>query len=285
MRRSYLDTRLGQVHCASTGSPAAQPVVLLPQAGRSWTMHSALMAELSDTYRVHAIDFPGSGGSDVLPSSATIEDIAGAVVDVMDGLSIDRAFLYGLHAGNKVGAALAAAYPVRVRKFVFAGQSHSIVASNEKRLGTTAKMRLKLLAPADERETALVQWADLFSFISSHWWQEALMRGIADPVSRATVVRKVVDELQASGCIADFYRANRAYDLERDLANITVPTLVLEIATPHETQRVGLQGPSLQQIIAGSELVTLEEADFHGITLEDKPEVLAAILRKFFATP
>lgn len=282
MRKDYVDTRLGQLHCVSDGGEHKTPVLLLPQSGRGWSMFAGLIAELRDTYRLYAVDYPGHGMSDPLDPATSIEDIAECLVDFMDAVRIDRAHVYGLHGGNKIGTALVAAHPERIRKFVFAGQSHSIVPSHAQRLGTTGTARKKLFAQADEREAALVQWADLFSIISTNWWRESLMREIASLPARTGAIAKVVDELQAARCIRDFYAANRAYDLERDLKRIKVPTLILEIATPHEDLRVGRQGENLLKTISGSTLHTLEEEDFHGITLEDKPAQLAGILKSFF---
>lgn len=282
MKRGYAQTRLGQLHYACGGDTAKPAVLLLPQSGRSWSMYAGLAAELVGRYNVYAIDYPGSGSSDPLAADASLEDIAGAVVDFLDVLGLDRVHVYGLHTGNKVGAALAAAWPNRLHRLVFAGQSHSIVPSNAKRLGTTGKTRAKLLAPADERETALVQWADLFSHVSEAWWTEHIMRNIADPSARAGALLRVTDELLAAQGIPQLYRAIRSYDMERDLRRINVPTLILEIATPHEDQTIGRQGPELLAMISGSSLVTLEEEDGHGITLEDKGKQVANILFGFF---
>lgn len=282
MIRNYAPTRFGQMHYGAAGDPKKPAIILLPQAGRTSTMYRALAAKLCDEYRVYAIDYLGTGTSDPLPSGARIEDLADAAADFMDHLDVGSAYLYGHHAGNKVGAALAAGRPERIRKFVFAGQSHSIVPSNAHRSKTTATTRMKLLGPSDERETALVQWADLFSFVSTTWWRETLTRNIADSAVRAETIIKVVDELQAASGIPDFYRAIRSYDMERDLRRITVPTMILEIATPHEDQWVGRQGAALLATISGSVLTTVEEKDFHGITLEDKPDQLSGILKSFF---
>src|SRR5205085_6095770 len=145
---------------------------------------------------------------------------------------LDRVHVYGIHGGNKVGAALAAGWPSRVKKLVLAGQSHSIVPSNAKRTGTVGKTRRKLLAPADERETALVRWADLYKTIGNAWWRDGLMRNIAEPAERAKALLKVADEVQSAEGIPHFYAANFAYDFERDLHRISAPTLILEIATP-----------------------------------------------------
>lgn len=281
MKRGYAQTRLGQIHFASAGQQENATLLLLPPAGRTWPVFADVADKLSAKYRVIAIDYPGSGGSDPFPPDTSIEEIAGAIVDLMDELCISRAHLYGIHAGNKIATALAARWPERLYSLVLAGQSHSIVPSNIKRLGTVGKEKVKLLTDADEREAALVHWADVFSGISKIWWSERLMRSIANYQVRAKTTQRVVDDVQSSESIPHFYRANRSYDLEGDLLRIKTPTLILEIATPHEDQTVGRQGPALLKIVTGSKLVTMMEENFHGITLEDKTDELANILNDF----
>jgi pimeloyl-ACP methyl ester carboxylesterase len=282
MRRSYADTRLGQLHFATAGTGA--PLVLLPQGGRSWPMFAELARELAGEYRTLAIDLPGSGASDPLPPGTTFEDIAGAIVDLLDGLGLPRAFVYGVHTGNKIAAALAGGWPDRVAKVVLAGQSHSIVPGNDRRAQTVGKTRRKLLEGADARETALVQWADIYNVISSEWWREALVRDPADRALRARAMLKAGDEIAAADGMLDLYRANFAFDLEGAYRRIRVPTLVLEIATPGEDRLIGRQGPAVVALIPGATLETIENEDFHGITLEYRSADLARILRRFLGT-
>lgn len=280
MRRGYADSRTGQIHVVSAGNEGP-PLVLLPQGGRTSRMYTGLMTHLDRDYRLFALDYPGSGLSDPLPEGARFEDIAAAFIDAMDALGLDNAFLYGLHTGNKIGAAMAANWPDRFSKIVLAGQSHSLVPNQAQRLGSVGRKRRKLLEATDARESALVQWADLFSIVSTLWWREDLMRNIADPAARRDALTRATDELLASESIPILYTANFAYDLQRDLERITAPTLVVEIATPEEDRQFGRQGPTLLSIMRGAELVTLEEADFHGITLENRAAEVADILRGF----
>ncbi len=283
MKRGYAESRLGQIHFAAAGASDNPPLVLLPQGGRTWRMFASLAVQLADTYRLYALDYPGSGLSDPLPEGATFEEIAAAFIDVLDSLGIDRTSVYGLHTGNKIAAAMAAGFPTRVTKVVLAGQSHSLVPTNERRAATVGRTRRKLLDATDAREQALVHWADLFSVVSALWWREDLMRHIAEAGARRNTITRATDELLASESVPTLYRANFKYDLQRDLARITAPTLVLEIATPGEDHSIGRQGPGLLSMIPSAELVTLEASDYHGITLEDRAPEVAAILRGFLS--
>jgi len=279
MRRGYADTRLGQLHYATAGEGPA--LVLLPQGGRTWPMYAALAQALSGDYQAIAVDYPGSGGSDPLPAGATFEDIAGAIVDLIDALAIERTCVFGVHTGNKIAAALAANYPSRVAKVVLAGQSHSIVPSNDHRAQTVGKTRKKLLHETDAREQALVHWADVFNVVSAAWWREGVMRDIANRALRTQAMVKAVDEIESADSMPGLYRANFAFDLHGAYARITVPTLVLEIATPSEDRLIGRQGPAILKIIRGAQLATIEEEDYHGITLEERADVVAPILQRF----
>jgi pimeloyl-ACP methyl ester carboxylesterase len=282
MRRAYVDTRLGQIHFATSGE--GPPLVLLPQGGRSWTMFADLACSLDREFRSIAIDYPGSGGSDAIPEPVTFETIAAAIVDLLDALGIERALVYGIHTGNKIAAALAANWSSRVMGVVLAGQSHSIVPSNERRGQTVGRTRRKLLGAEDAREQALVHWADVFSVVSGAWWHEDLMRDIANPARRAQAMRKAIDEIGSAQSMPSLYRANFAFDLAGAYARIEVPTLVLEIATPAEDRTIGRQGAAVQALVKGAHVETLEASDYHGITLENQTGQLAPILRRFFQT-
>jgi len=281
MRRAYADTRLGQLHFAEAGS--GTPLVLLPQGGRSWTMFRDLALAISGEFRCVALDYPGSGGSDPMPDDVTFEVLADAVVDLLDHLGIERACVYGIHTGNKIAAALAANRPSRVLGVILAGQSHSIVPSNERRSQTVGRTRRKLLHAADDREQALVHWADVFNVVSGAWWNEDLMREITSSERRAYAMRKAVDEIASADSMPALYRANFAFDLAGAYARIEVPALILEIATPAEDRTIGRQGAAVQSLLRGAELETLEAEDQHGITLEHHTNQLAPILRRFRA--
>lgn len=278
----YADTRLGQVHLATAGRPESPALILLPQAGRSISMFRELMNRLAASYYVVAMNYPGTGGSATLAPDVTMATIAATVVDVMDSLQIQRAYVYGIHTGNKVGLALAAQWPERLIKLVFAGQSHSIVPFNEQRRKTVGKTKNKWIADGDERQIALVQWADMFSSLSQAWWNDELMCQIANPDMRARVLVEAIDGLQGFASIAHLYKANRAYDMEGDLRKLNIPTLFLEICTPAEDREIGRQGEALVSIVAGSSLTTIEMEDGHGITLEQQTERLTEILCRYF---
>jgi pimeloyl-ACP methyl ester carboxylesterase len=259
----YVDSPLGQLHHFEVGE--GRPLLLLPQAGRSSRMYVGLAAALADDFRVVSIDVPGTGRSAPLPAAGTtMAELAEAIAAGLAGLAIERADAFGLHGGNKVGAALAAARPDLVRSFVFAGMSHSIVPDK----ATRDAMFLNTPAVTDVLDAAREEqaWPD---------WEARMPE----------TVELALDELEAFRDRPAFYRAAFEHDLEADLRAIRAPTLVLEIATPKEDREVGRQGDALLATIPDATLLTLEHPDVYAVTLEDLPEEIAAILRRFMLDP
>ena len=83
------------VRYAELGDPTNPPVILLhgvPENLQGWYAVAPLLAE---QYRVLALDWPGFGGSDSLPSPAdyTSRRFAEVIVDFMDSLHIRQASL------------------------------------------------------------------------------------------------------------------------------------------------------------------------------------------------
>jgi hypothetical protein len=63
-----------------------------------------------------------------------------------------------------------------------------------------------------------------------------------------------------------------------------VPTLVIEIATPHEDRTIGRQGEALMRVVDNAELVTFEEPDGLGLTLENRAKAVAAAIEAFLGS-
>jgi pimeloyl-ACP methyl ester carboxylesterase len=235
IQMSFADTTFGRMKYASAG--AGPVLILLPGTAQGHALFAQQIEVLGTHFRAVALDLPGTPGSSPLPNPLSVERLAASVVATMDVLDIDRAHVYGIHLGNKIGAALAAGWPARVGEFIFSGQSHSIVADNRKR-------------------------NDHVRSLTKHHFS-----GIADDPTKLDTRR--------------LYEANFAYDLERDLLRIPNRTLIVEIATKQEDVSIGRQGPALLKIIAHSELVTFEEPDGVGHTLDNRAAELGRAIIDF----
>jgi len=283
MSRGYAETPLGQIHFRRMGS--GPTLLLLSASGRSSRMFTRLMPLVAARFDAIAVDYPGFGGSDPIRDGTTIEQLADALVVLLDRLGVGRTHLYGLHTGNKVAAAMAVRSPGRLDRLVLAGQSHSLIPDQAKRNARILEIvREYFEKPEREENPALAEWAGLFRRMSDLWWNRKLIGRAFSAEEQGFARDLVLDEIEASGTAA-LYAANFAYDLGRDLARIAVPTLVLEVATPAEDRAIGRQGPAVQSLVRGSSLRTLEEPRGHTLTLENRAHDLAEILIEFLAHP
>src|ERR1700744_6692241 len=64
--------------------------------------------------QVVLVDPPGQGGSQPLTGLFSFDDCARCVVDILDGLGIERAHYVGNSWGGMIGATFAATYPERL---------------------------------------------------------------------------------------------------------------------------------------------------------------------------
>lgn len=276
----YVNYDSGQLHYNDSGTGA--PIVLLGSAGRSSRMFSELSELLSSTYRVLALDLPGSGGSSPLPAGSSMITLAESVLAVLDALEIDTSYLFGLHTGNKVGTAFAVRWPDRVRKFVLCGQTHSLVpdlSARNKSIGDRARTYSGNL---DSSRESLVEWSMLAQRVSTIWWSEKFfgrdLSNLSLSIERAKSA--VLDEIESSSSVRSMYEMNFAYDIAEDWKRLDVPTLILELVTPREQAMYGQQGNLVQDLIRGSRLMTLG-AEGYKLTLEDRAADLAASIAGF----
>jgi pimeloyl-ACP methyl ester carboxylesterase len=283
MRRGYVDTGLGQIHYAEHGA-GDETIILLGSSSRSSRMFLNLMEHLGHSFRVIAPDRPGTGSSDPLPAGLDMRDLGENVVQVMDGLGLARANIFGFHTGNKIGSALAAHWPGRVERFILGGQTHSILpdaADRNKAIGDRAKTYSGQL---DAERGLVISWATLSQRVSSLWWQTKYF----DQGDAARAVREaqrvIIDELESFEAIRELYRLNFGYDIEQDWARITCPTLVLEVVTSREDFLYSRQGAAVQAKIPKSELATFE-AQGYKVTLEDRAADLAAVIASYCSQP
>jgi len=120
--RRYLETDAGQLHYRER--PGDGPaVVLLHQTPSSSVMYEGVMAVYPPGARLIALDTPGFGMSDgpaELPADG-MAYYARRVLDLLDGLGLERVDLVGHHTGAVVASEVAASAPDRVRRLVILG--------------------------------------------------------------------------------------------------------------------------------------------------------------------
>src|ERR1700753_1630124 len=107
-----VDTVLGRIRLQIGGS--GSPIVFWPSLLMTGDMWYGVADGLIARRQVVLVDPPGQGGSQPLTGLFSFDDCARCVVDILDGLGIERAHFVGNSWGGMIGATFAAAYPERI---------------------------------------------------------------------------------------------------------------------------------------------------------------------------
>ena len=277
----YADTRFGSIHYREAGE--GDPLLLLHATPRSSGVYLPIMPFLADRFRVIAPDTLGFGDSAPLPANVTMEILAESVTALMDELGISRAAIFGLHTGNKIGAALAAGWPERVSRFMCCGMTHSLIVDQDKRNDAIGDIVAPYMAVEEAKGSRNLaeEWAKLFRSVEEiRQGQELRAPAQPGPEAFAAAEARVLDQIQAWPSIDPIYRANFAFDLGAALRRVQAPTLVLELATVEEAH-FGLQAENVKALLPHGEALVMENTD-RGV-LEENPGYLARVLADFLA--
>jgi 3-oxoadipate enol-lactonase len=113
----FVDTVLGKIRVQV--SPGTGPAVLMwPSLLMTGDLWAGQAARFGADNRLVLIDPPGHGGSEPLRAMFSFSDCARCVVDLMDGLGIDKAHFVGNSWGGMIGATFAAQHPSRLDRAI-----------------------------------------------------------------------------------------------------------------------------------------------------------------------
>ena len=116
-----LETPRGALHYHEAGE--GPPLLLLHGSGpgvSGWANYRGNLAAFAEHFRTLVLDFPGFGTSYVCEESPMLAALP-AVVDFLDGMSLDAVPVVGNSMGGNVAARLAAGHPERVSRLVTIG--------------------------------------------------------------------------------------------------------------------------------------------------------------------
>jgi 3-oxoadipate enol-lactonase len=116
LREQTVDTALGTVRVQVGGT--GEPIVFWPSLLMTGDMWHGVADGLVAHSQVILVDPPGHGGSQPLTGMFTFGDCARCIVDILDGLGLDRAHFVGNSWGGMIGATFAASYPDRIGRAV-----------------------------------------------------------------------------------------------------------------------------------------------------------------------
>jgi len=112
LREQTVDTVLGRIRLQVGGS--GSPIVFWPSLLMTGDMWYGVADGLIARRQVVLVDPPGQGGSQPLTKLFSFDDCARCVVDILDGLGIDKAHFVGNSWGGMIGGTFAATYPERI---------------------------------------------------------------------------------------------------------------------------------------------------------------------------
>lgn len=231
------------------------PLVLLhgfTGSAATWDPHAK---ELRG-FRVLAIDLPGHGASAAPAPGVSFEEIADAVVAVLDDEGVERCAWLGYSMGGRVALQALVRHPGRVERMVIESASPGLVEAEEREARAAADDALAAGIERDGLEPFVERWATQPLFASQK-------RVAAEDLDRE---RRTRLENTAGGLAAGLraLSVGRQPSLWSDLAAVEVPLLAVVGA---EDPKYLALGESLVGVAPRAELCVVEEAG-HTVHLE-----------------
>lgn len=117
-------THLGDTFVVASGPADAPPVILLHGSGANSSIWRGDVATWSTTMRVYAVDVPGEPGlSGAARPSLNSDAYVRWLIEVLDGLGVDRASLVGISLGGRLATQVAIGRADRVNRLVLLSPS------------------------------------------------------------------------------------------------------------------------------------------------------------------
>lgn len=214
--------RSGELFIAYTAEGTGPPnMVVTPghffhlEVAREWPPYARFMDRLSSFSRLVLLDRRGTGLSDGMPPSTTLDDAMDDIRAVMDDDGLDRAVLIGGAEGGPTCMLFAATFPQRVSALVL--------------IGTFAR-RLKAADYPAGYPVEQHEW--ILRVIEERWGRSPVaVRTIAPNRADDSAFRAWYGRVQryggSPGSAMAWYRLSGEIDLRGVLPTIRVPTLVI----------------------------------------------------------
>lgn len=220
--RAYVCVQGRQVHYRTCGQGPC--VVLLHDSPRSSRLHLATMQFLARRFTVVALDTPGYGLSDKLPSrNPGIEDFAAFLGETLIQLGLAQAPLYATHTSAKIALALADAGG-RMAQLVLDGLSMPETPADE----TVIARYMRPFAPDEGGAYLAAEWSRQRDMLRWFPWFDTkpASRIAIEAPDAAWMADYGIDLFSAGPHYSDAYAAAMRYDPAPALARVNVPTVV-----------------------------------------------------------
>ena len=248
-----------EMHLVDTG--AGRPLVFLHGLGWDHTLWQSATTRFARSYRVIAGDTRGHGQTDKPAGPYTIATFAEDWHGALAALGVRQACLIGFSQGGMIAQLLALRHPEDVAALCLVSTSCRVDA------GVRAKLEERITIARSEGAEAAARAAaaSVFSrgYASTH----------SEAIDRFVAWRAAMDQEP----LFEATRAGAGFDVSRDLARVTVPTVVVygsedALTPPAVVKQVAAAVP-------GSDLVEVPGAG-HMIPVE-QPERFESIVAAF----
>tara|TARA_A100001037_G_scaffold174792_1_gene156762 strand:+ start:762 stop:1562 length:801 start_codon:yes stop_codon:yes gene_type:complete len=229
------------------------PIVLIHGLAGDHTAWLPQIAAFKDTYRVVAIDNPGSGESSPVDAPCTTEELADTMIALMDNLVIDKAHVVGRSLGGLIGQHMMLRAPERIQSMV--------LAASTPRVDPIGKRILENMREVLEWRDNWADWArhSAHMFVSPAFYND-------NPEAMARIAALVGNEARSKISYVNLNHTALTHDTSDRLGDISCPTLIM---AGRQDPICSMQGTDeLSSAIAGSETVIFENSS-HFFLMEE----------------
>jgi pimeloyl-ACP methyl ester carboxylesterase len=208
------------------GRGHAKTLVLLHPSPRSSAMYEPWMKSLQSQLHVIALDTPGYGGSDALPTAPqSLADYVPVLHEFLQTVAGPKPMIYGSATGAQLGIAYALQHPASVAHLVLDNAAHFDEAEH----AHIVAHYFPDLTPRADGSHLLAAWAMCAGMLEFFpWFERNEAHRIAPHPPSAAQVQASFSELIAAGpAYADAYRAAFAHERAAHVQRLTVPTSLL----------------------------------------------------------
>lgn len=234
-----------------------RPVLLLSNSiATNYRMWDGIIDDLTRTHRVLRYDTRGHGRSGAPPGAYSLDRLGRDVLELLEGLQIDRVDFCGLSLGGMVGQWLGAHAPERVDRLILSNTSPYLGPAPQ-----WDKLIVGLTKIPD-----MTAMADMFI---GNWFPSAFIASRQHDIDQ---FRSMILSTPAQG-LAGCFAAVRDMDLRRTDALIRAPALV--IGGTRDTVTLPEHSEQIAEAIPGAKLVLLPGV--HLLNVETPAEFVGAI--------
>tara|TARA_R110002110_G_scaffold395138_2_gene609563 strand:+ start:54492 stop:55292 length:801 start_codon:yes stop_codon:yes gene_type:complete len=229
------------------------PIVLIHGLAGDHTAWLPQIAAFKDTYRVIAMDNPGSGESSPVDAPVTTEELADTMIALMDNLGVDKAHVVGRSLGGLIGQHMMLRAPERVQSMTLAASTPAV-----DRIG---KRILENMREVLEWRDNWVDWArhSAHVFVSPAFYND-------NPEAMERIEALVGNEARSKISYVNLNHAALTHDTSDRLGEMPCPTLIMG---GRQDPICSMQGTDeLSAGIANSETVIFEKSS-HFFLMEE----------------